>query len=613
MDKEQKILFVRIVAAAVLFATALLLPLQGIFRLFAFLLPYLVIGWDVVFSALKNILHGELFDEEFLMTIATAGAFALGEYPEAVAVMLFFKIGEFFEDAAVEKSRRNIRTLTQLRPDTASVLRDGKPLTVSPAEVAVGEIIQILPGERIPLDGTITKGETSVDTSALTGESVPSELRCGDAIISGCVNLTGTVEVQTTGTFSQSTASKILELVESASERKSRAEGFITKFAKIYTPCVVICAVLLAVVPALFDGLWTEWIRRALIFLVVSCPCALVVSVPLSFCGGIGGASAKGILIKGAEYIEAISRLNTVVFDKTGTLTKGCFSVSRLIPNGCSEAKLLETAAYAESQSSHPIARSIVDAYGKEIDSSRVSSMKEHSGFGIEAELDGAVYLAGNLRLLQQAGIIVDEAPDAETAVYLAKNGQYLGCIILEDALKNTSAKTVSGLKALGIRKTVMLTGDRAAIAQRVAAALGIDEARAELLPADKVSALEEMLTSTGATAFVGDGINDAPVLTRADVGIAMGALGTDAAIEAADVVLMNDDPTAICTAVRIARKTMRIVRENIVLAISVKLVILLLSALGLLGQHGMWIAVFADVGVLILAVLNALRTFFVM
>lgn len=606
-------MLVRIICAGVLFVAALLLPLQGIFRLFGFLLPYLIIGCDVILSALKNILHGEIFDEEFLMTLATAGALILGEYPEAVAVMLFFQIGEFFEDAAVEKSRDHIRALTQLRPDTASVLRDGRQVTVSPSEVAIGETILICPGERIPLDGLIIRGDTTVDTSPLTGESMPSELHCGDAIVSGCVNLTGTVEVQTTGSLEQSTAARILALVESASERKSRAESFITKFAKIYTPCVVCGAVLLAVIPSVFAGMWTEWIRRALVFLVVSCPCALVVSVPLSFFGGIGGASKKGILIKGSEYIEALSKLKTVAFDKTGTLTQGRFSVSKLIPNDCSEADLLEIAAYAESESSHPIARSVISAYNREINSKRIGSLTEHAGHGVEAEIDGALILAGNLRLLQQHGVSVPEIHESETAVYVAKNGHYLGCITLEDVPKSGSVRAVSDLKALGIRKTVMLTGDRQAIAHRVAHTLGIDEVHAELLPGDKVSVIESLLSDEGTTAFAGDGINDAPVLMRADVGIAMGALGTDAAIEAADVVLMNDDPTAICTAVRISGKTMRIVRENIVLALSVKLVILLLSAFGLLGQYGMWIAVFADVGVLILAVLNALRTFFVM
>lgn len=610
MEKEQKFLLYRLIAATLLFVAALLLPFDGIWRLFAFLIPYLIVGCDVLWSAIRNVLHGEVFDEEFLMTVASAGAFAIGEYPEAVAVMLLFRVGELFEDVAVEKSRKNITALMDIRPDTATVIRDSVETVVSPQDVAVGETVVIRPGERVPLDGCITRGETTVDTAALTGESIPQSLCVGDRILSGSVNLTGMLEIRTDRAFTESTVAKILSLVENAAEKKSHAEKFITKFAKVYTPCVVFAAVALAVIPPLFGAGWLEWLRRALIFLVVSCPCALVISVPLTFFAGIGGASRKGILIKGAEYLERLKNVDTIVFDKTGTLTQGVFSVTSVLPVDVSEKELLKIAALAEAHSSHPIAQSILSACAEKPDLSRIGEVRELSGRGICAEIDGKTYYVGNGRLMAEASADFTETDG--TAVYISENSHFLGTILLSDRPKEGADKAVSALQSLGVSHTVMLTGDRAQIAKEVAERLHIETYFTDLLPSDKVEKLEALLSDGNTVAFVGDGINDAPVLMRADLGIAMGGCGSDAAIEAADVVLMDDNLSKLPAAVRIARKTLRIVRENIIFALAVKLAILLCSALGLFGVAGTWIAVFADVGVMVLAVLNALRAFYV-
>lgn len=610
MEKEQKFLLYRLIAATLLFVAALLLPFDGIWRLFAFLIPYLIVGCDVLWSAIRNVLHGEVFDEEFLMTVASAGAFAIGEYPEAVAVMLLFRVGELFEDVAVEKSRKNITALMDIRPDTATVIRDSVETVVSPQDVAVGETVVIRPGERVPLDGCITRGETTVDTAALTGESIPQSLCVGDRILSGSVNLTGMLEIRTDRAFTESTVAKILSLVENAAEKKSHAEKFITKFAKVYTPCVVFAAVALAVIPPLFGAGWLEWLRRALIFLVVSCPCALVISVPLTFFAGIGGASRKGILIKGAEYLERLKNVDTIVFDKTGTLTQGVFSVTSVLPVDVSEKELLKIAALAEAHSSHPIAQSILSACAEKPDLSRIGEVRELSGRGICAEIDGKTYYVGNGRLMAEASADFTETDG--TAVYISENSHFLGTILLSDRPKEGADKAVSALQSLGVSHTVMLTGDRAQIAKEVAERLHIETYFTDLLPSDKVEKLEALLSDGNTVAFVGDGINDAPVLMRADLGIAMGGCGSDAAIEAADVVLMDDNLSKLPAAVRIARKTLRIIRENIIFALAVKLAILLCSALGLFGVAGTWIAVFADVGVMVLAVLNALRAFYV-
>lgn len=610
MEKEQKFLLYRLIAATLLFVAALLLPFDGIWRLFAFLIPYLIVGCDVLWSAIRNVLHGEVFDEEFLMTVASVGAFAIGEYPEAVAVMLLFRVGELFEDVAVEKSRKNITALMDIRPDTATVIRDSVETVVSPQDVAVGETVVIRPGERVPLDGCITRGETTVDTAALTGESIPQSLCVGDRILSGSVNLTGMLEIRTDRAFTESTVAKILSLVENAAEKKSHAEKFITKFAKVYTPCVVFAAVALAVIPPLFGAGWLEWLRRALIFLVVSCPCALVISVPLTFFAGIGGASRKGILIKGAEYLERLKNVDTIVFDKTGTLTQGVFSVTSVLPVDVSEKELLKIAALAEAHSSHPIAQSILSACTEKPDLSRIGEVRELSGRGICAEIDGKTYYVGNGRLMAEASADFTETDG--TAVYISENSHFLGTVLLSDRPKEGADKAVSALQSLGVSHTVMLTGDRAQIAKEVAERLHIETYFTDLLPSDKVEKLEALLSDGNTVAFVGDGINDAPVLMRADLGIAMGGCGSDAAIEAADVVLMDDNLSKLPAAVRIARKTLRIVRENIIFALAVKLAILLCSALGLFGVAGTWIAVFADVGVMVLAVLNALRAFYV-
>ncbi len=604
MTRRQKKAAVRIGIAAVFLIVAWLLPIDGWLRLAAFSVPYLVIGYDVLWGAIRNILCGQVFDEQFLMALATAGAFAIGEYPEGVAVMLFFQVGEWFQSIAVGKSRKSIAKLMDIRPDYATLLKDGVEETVFPDRVAVGDVILVRPGEKIPLDGIVLEGETAIDTTALTGESVPRSCRIGDEVISGTVNLSGVITVEVTKTFGESTVSKILELVENSALKKARAEKFITRFARYYTPCVVICAALMAVIPSLFFGGWSQWIHRALIFLVVSCPCALVISVPLSFFGGIGGASRKGILIKGANYLEALAKVKTVVFDKTGTLTYGIFEVSAIHPRNTSEEQLLALAALAESYSNHPIARSIFRACTKEPDRSRLTEIEEISGQGVRAVIDGKVVLVGNEKLIKNA----ESVSESGTVVHLSEAGEYKGYIVISDAVKNDASVAIADLKAVGVTKTVMLTGDRKEVGEAVAAALGLDRAEAELLPHRKVEKVEELLAEkpSGSTlVFVGDGINDAPVLTRADVGIAMGALGSDAAIEAADIVLMDDQPAKIALAIRMARKTMRIVYQNILFALGVKGIVLVLGALGLAG---MWLAVFADVGVMVLAILNAMR-----
>ena len=607
MNKKQKRVLYRIIAAAVFLAAAYLLPTEGIWRFAVFGVPYLIIGYDVVWSALRNILRGEVFDERFLMMIATIGALAIGEYPEAVAVMLFYQVGELFQSVAVGKSRKSISALMDIRPDYAVVLRGEAEQRVEPDEVVLGEIIVIKPGEKIPLDGEIVEGETTVNTAALTGESLPSDKAVGDRVISGSINLSGVIRVRTESVYAESTVAKILELVESASDKKARVEGFITRFARYYTPCVVVAAVLLAVVPPLaFAGEWSVWINRALIFLMVSCPCALVVSVPLSFFGGIGGASRQGVLIKGANYLEALAGVDTVVFDKTGTLTKGSFAVNASHPTNISGDELLDIAAAAESYSTHPVAESIINAHNGHIDKERIGGVSELAGKGIKALIDGKTFFVGNGALMDEVGAKWHECHLTGTVIHIAGEEGYLGHIVINDEIKPDSKQAVVELKTLGITKTVMLTGDAEKVAGAVASAVGVDEYRAKLMPADKVSEVERLLGEGRRLAFVGDGINDAPVLTRADVGIAMGALGSDAAIESADVVVMDDKPSKLPTAIKLARKTMLIVRENIWFALAVKAVILVLGATGLAG---MWIAVVGDVGVMILAILNAMRT----
>ena len=625
MTKKQKKALARIVVAAVLLGVAVLLDKLGVFAGLAwyivmpiYLVPYFIVGWQVLRKAGINIAHGQIFDENFLMAIATVGALCIGflpdaepEYAEAVFVMLFYQVGELFESIAVGKSRKSISSLMDIRPDSANVERNGEVLTVAPDEVAVGEIILVKPGEKIPLDGTVIEGQSSLNTVALTGESVPRDVTVGDDVISGCINQSGLIRIRVTKPFGESTVSKILALVESAGENKSRSENFITRFAHWYTPAVVIGAVVLAVVPPLVSGSFDfgKWVFRALEFLVISCPCALVISVPLSFFGGIGGASRKGILVKGSNFMEALADCHTVVFDKTGTLTKGNFRVTGVKPaDGVEANRLLELAAHAEYASDHPVARSLTEAYGKEPDRSRVSSVEELSGRGVRAVVDGLVVLAGNGKLLDEAGIAHPDADAIGTVVYLAEDGNYLGEIVISDEPKEDAKEAIRDLKQSGVGKTVMLTGDRCAVADAVAGQLGIDEVRSELLPAGKVAEVERLLSEKPAKstlAFVGDGINDAPVLTRADVGVAMGAFGSDAAIEAADVVLMDDKPSKLAEAIRIARKTLRIVRENIVFSLAVKFVVLILCAV--VGIP-MTLAIFADVGVLVLAILNAMR-----
>lgn len=613
MSKGQKIDLVRILLAAVLWIVVWLLPLDGYFKLIAFLVPYLVIGYDVLWSAVRNILHGQVFDENFLMAVASIGAFCVAQYPEAVAVLLFYQVGELCQGLAVGKSRKSIAALMDIRPDFARVLRDGKEETVDPQTVEVGETIVIKPGERVPLDAVITKGETAVDTSALTGESLPCDKHVGDNVISGSINLNGLIEAKVRTAYAESTVSRVLDLVENSAAKKARAEAFITRFAKYYTPCVVIAAVLLAVLPPLIlKQSFSEWITRALTFLVVSCPCALVISVPLSFFGGIGGASKLGILIKGANDLEALSKVDTVVFDKTGTLTQGRFEVTAVHAQEMSEAELLDIAALAESYSNHPIALSIIKAHGGHLDKSRVTSIEESSGYGVTAVIDGKKVSVGNDKLMHRAGVQWKDCHLPGTTVHIAADGVYMGHIVISDTVKPDAKEAILSLKNNGVRKTVMLTGDNKKNGEAVAAELGLDEAKTQLLPDEKVAAVEELLQQKPdkrTLAFVGDGINDAPVLARADVGIAMGALGSDAAIEAADIVLMDDRLTGLSKAMRISRKTMRIVHQNIVFSLLVKLAVLVLGALGIAN---MWFAVFADVGVMILAILNAMRALYI-
>ena len=608
MTKKQKKVLIRIIAAAVLLIAAALIPVKGLWRLPLFLIPYFIVGWDVLWKAVRNIAHGQVFDENFLMCVATVGALVLGEYAEAVGVMLFYQVGELFQSYAVGKSRQSISQLMDIRPDSANVERDGQIVQVDPEEVAIGDVIVVRPGEKVPLDGVVLEGSSSLDTAALTGESVPRDAAPGDELLSGCVNLTGLLKIQVTKEFGESTVAKILDLVENASSKKAKAENFITKFARYYTPSVVIGAVLLAVIPSLITGAWAVWVHRALIFLVISCPCALVISIPLSFFGGIGGASARGILVKGGNYLELLAKTETVVFDKTGTLTRGVFELSALYPSGgVANETLLETAALAECHSSHPIAQSLRRAWGRDIDPDRVADVQEIPGHGISCLVDGVRVLAGNEKLMVRENIPFERCGDVGTLVYVARDGAYLGCAVIADQVKDTAPAAISDLKRRGIR-TVMLTGDSQAVGEAVAARLGLDEVHAQLLPGDKVDRLEELLarkSANGVLAYVGDGVNDAPVLSRADVGIAMGGMGSDAAIEAADVVLMDDDPAKLTEAMDIARKCLRIVRENIVFALAVKALFLMLGAFGVAS---MWEAVFADVGVAVIAILNASR-----
>ena len=606
MSRKQKTVLARIIISAVLCVVAGLLPIDGVWKLLAFSVPYLVIGYDVLWGAVRNIIHGQVFDEQFLMAIATLGAFAIEDYPEAAAVMLFYQVGELFQSIAVGKSRKSISALMDICPEYAVVLRDGEEVTVPPEEVGIGEVLIIKPGEKIPLDGEITEGSTTVNTAALTGESLPVDKTVGDRVISGTINLSGVIKVKAQSLYEESTVSKILELVENSAEKKARAENFITRFARYYTPCVVIGAVLLAVIPPLFFSQeWSMWINRALIFLVVSCPCALVVSVPLSFFGGIGGASREGILIKGANYLETLSKVDTVVFDKTGTLTKGTFAVNAIHPQNMTEAQLLDIAAAAESYSTHPVGESIVAAHKGHIDKTRIGEVEELAGMGLRAVIDGKTFFVGNGALMDKVGAGWHDCHLAGTVIHIAEISEYLGHIVINDEIKPDSKVAVAGLKELGIKNTVMLTGDTERVAKSVGEAVGIDSVCAKLLPAQKVEKVEELLSQGCKTAFVGDGINDAPVLTRADVGIAMGALGSDAAIESADIVLMDDKPSKLPSAIRISRKTMRIVRQNIVFALAVKAIIL---ALGAFGIANMWTAVFGDVGVMVIAILNAMR-----
>ena len=609
MSKKQKRMLFRVLASAVLFAVALLLPTEGWLRLFTFLIPYAVIAWDVLWRAVRNIAHGQVFDENFLMSLATVGALATGEYPEAVFVMLFYQVGELFQSYAVDQSRKSITSLMDIRPDYANIEVDGQLRQVDPEDVAVGDTIVIKAGERIPLDGVVLEGTSNVDTAALTGESLPREAQPGDDVISGCVNLSGLLRVRVTKAFEESTVAKILDLVENSSSKKAKAENFITKFARYYTPAVVLAAVALALLPPLFTSIqWVDSIQRALNFLVVSCPCALVISVPLSFFGGIGGASKNGILVKGGNYLEVLAKTELVVFDKTGTLTRGVFNVTAIHPDHCGEAQLLELAALAESYSDHPISRSLKEAYGKELDASRVSNVEELSGRGVRATVDGRQICAGNDKLMEDIGVSWHPCHRVGTTVHVASDGVYLGHIVISDEVKPDAKEAITALKACGVRRTVMLTGDAKAVGESVAQELGLDEVHTQLLPADKVTRVEALLgevSPKGALAFVGDGINDAPVLSRADIGIAMGGLGSDAAIEAADIVLMDDKPSKLADAIRIARRTLAIVRQNIVFALAVKFLVLALSAA---GAANMWEAVFADVGVAVIAILNASR-----
>ena len=609
MTRKQKKQLRRVLIAAALLIIACILPVSGWLRLVIFLIPYLFIGWDVLKASVGNILRGQIFDEKFLMAIATVGALCIGEYPEAVFVMIFFQVGELFESIAVGKSRQSIAELMDIRPDSANVIRDGEMIAVDPEEVEVGETVIVGPGEKVPLDGVIIDGKSSLNTVALTGESLPRDVEPGMPVNSGCINISGVIRIKTTKRFGESTVSKILELVENSTESKSKSENFITKFAHWYTPSVVAAAVVLAIVPPLFVGEWAKWINRALIFLVISCPCALVISVPLTYFGGIGGASKKGILVKGSSYMEALTKCGTVVFDKTGTLTQGSFRVTKLHPEDISEDKLVETAALAESYSNHPISVSLREKYGREPDKSRVTEVEEIAGHGVKARVDGNEVLAGNSRLMEKFGIAHSTPTGIGTVVHVAQSGRYLGYILISDVVKPGAGEAIRQLKAHGVKKTVMLTGDSDDVGRKVAAELGLDEVYTQLLPEDKVSQLERLLSgkARGSTlAYVGDGINDAPVLARADIGIAMGALGSDAAIEAADIVLMDDDPRKIPLAMSISSRVRGIAMQNIVFALAVKGVMLILGAVGIAN---MWCASFADVGVCVIAVLNAMRT----
>ena len=609
MTRKQKRLLLRIIVATILFISGKVFSVQEPIEIGIFLVCYTVVGWDIIWKAITNILHGQVFDENFLMTIATLGALILGEYSEGVAVMLFYQVGEWFQSYAVSKSRKSIASLMDIRPDYANIEQDGKLIQVDPDEVPIGSSIIVKPGERIPLDGTIIKGSSSLDTSALTGESMPREALPGMDVISGCINQTGILTIRTTKEFGESTVAKILDLVENASDKKGKTENFITRFARYYTPAVVFAALVLALLPPLITGQdFGTWVYRALTFLVISCPCALVISIPLSFFGGIGGASKIGVLVKGSNYLESLASAETVVFDKTGTLTKGAFAVSELHPVNVQKERLLELAAYAEDYSTHPISLSIKKAYGKKINSNRISSVQEIPGHGVCAVIDGKSVLAGNAKLMEKENIRYTDSSTIGTVIYLACDRKYLGCIVIEDELKPDAQKAVDLLKDEGIRKTVMLTGDSDAVGKKVANRLGLDQAYTELLPADKVERVEELLaqkSEKGKLLFFGDGINDAPVLARADVGIAMGGLGSDAAIEAADVVLMTDEPSKIASVMKIARKTLRIANQNIIFALGIKFIVLILGAF---GYANMWAAVFADVGVSVIAILNAIR-----
>ena len=609
MTRKQKHMLYRIFLAVVLFAAGSLLPLSATMETGVFLLCYAVIGWDIVWKAITNILHGQIFDENFLMTIATIGALFLGEHSEGVAVMLFYQVGEWFQSYAVSKSRRSIASLMDIRPDYANVERNGKLEQVDPDEVQIGDIIVVKPGERVPLDGKIIKGTSALDTSALTGESMPRDVEPGMEVISGCINQTGILTIQTSKEFGESTVSKILDLVENASDKKGKTENFISRFARYYTPIVVIAALILAILPPLVIGQpFSVWIYRALTFLVISCPCALVISIPLSFFGGIGGASKIGVLVKGSNYLEALARAEMVVFDKTGTLTKGSFAVSEIKAVGMKDSQLLELAAYAEDYSNHPISQSIKKAYGENIDKTRIGDVQEIAGHGVRAVIDGKVVFAGNAKLMDKENISYIPSSAIGTIIYLSYDGKYAGSIVIEDEIKADAPAAIKALKTVGVRRTVMLTGDADAVGKKVAGRLGLDQAYTELLPADKVDRVEDMLKQTsekGKLVFVSDGINDAPVLARADVGIAMGALGSDAAIEAADVVLMTDEPSKIASVIQIARKTIRIANQNIIFALGIKILVLILGAL---GYANMWAAVFADVGVSVIAILNAIR-----
>ena len=616
MNKEQKKVFIRIIVAAVLMIALSLLPIDGWLKFVLFMIPYLVIGHDILLKAWKGILNRQVFDENFLMAVATIGAILLGDYKEGVAVMLFYQIGELFQSYAVGKSRRNISELMDIRPDYANIEKeDGTLEQVDPDEVGIGSVIVVQPGEKVPIDGVIEEGRTSLNTSALTGESLPREAGVGDEVISGCINMSGVLKIRTAKEFGESTVSKILDMVENASSKKSRSENFISKFAKYYTPAVCYGALALAVIPPLvrllFLGMtpeWGDWVMRALTFLVISCPCALVISIPLSFFAGIGGASNAGVLVKGSNYLETLSETKYVVFDKTGTMTQGVFEVSGVHHSSMDTEKLLEYAALAECHSSHPISKSLQKAYGKPLDPNRVTEVEEISGNGVTAKVDGVRVAAGNSKLMEKLGVDCMECHSVGTVVHMAVDGKYAGHILISDQIKPHAKEAIAALKKCGVKKTIMLTGDRREAARQVAEELGIDEVHSELLPGDKVAQVEKLLDEKGEKerlAFVGDGINDAPVLSRADIGIAMGALGSDAAIEAADIVLMDDDPLKISKAIRISRKCLRIVYENIYFAIGVKVICLILGALGIAN---MWAAIFADVGVMIIAVLNAIR-----